>query len=393
MDVQNQEQQRLAAVRALDVLDSAPEEAFDAIVKLAARICATPVALITLVDEVRQWFKARVGLDIHETPREIAFCTHAITGRTLCTVPDATADARFCSNPLVLGEPQIRFYAGVPLVTRNGFAVGTLCVIDRVARAGLEPHQREALELLARETMVQFELRRTLKEVADAKSTVDHLNRELEAFGAALAHDMRAPVRHISGYLQLLSEELADRPAVQPYLERIGGACTRMRDIIDALLRLSHASHDALTRTPVDLSAMAQEILAELQAAEPHRRVETLIEPGVEARADANMIRVALANLLSNAWKFTHARTPARIEFGRRRSMEGEAYFVRDNGVGFDASVALLPAKPFKRHRSEEGVGLGLTLVERIIQRHGGALTVEGAPDLGATFTFTLKAR
>jgi signal transduction histidine kinase len=381
------EQARLAALRRYDVLDSAPEESFDSIVKLAARICDTPIALIALIDEARQWFKARVGLDLSETRREVAFCTHAIVDRRLYTVPDALADERFRENPLVQGFPKIRFYAGVPLITGDGFGLGALCVIDREPRAGLTEHERESLELLARETMTQLELRRALKELSDAKGAVDSMNLELEAFGAAAAHDMRAPLRHINGFVDLLAEECTSAAATH-HLDRIRTACARMRDIIDALLRLSRAAHAPLLLQTVDLTAMATEILAELRAGEPERSVESVIEPGVSARADAAMMRIALSNLISNAWKFTRGRQDVRIEFGRERN----EYFVRDNGVGFEAGLSLLPAKPFTRHFSAEGVGLGLTIVERIVRRHGGTLRAEGAPDQGAKFSFSLEA-
>jgi signal transduction histidine kinase len=381
-----QERKRLAALHRYHVLDSAPEESFDAIVRLATRICHTPIALIALIDEARQWFKARVGLEIPQTAREISFCAHAITDRCLYTVSDALADERFRDNPLVRNDPQIRFYAGVPLITSDGFGIGALCVIDRTPRAGLSEHERESLELLARETMTQLELRRALKELSDAKSAVENMNLELEAFGAAVAHDMRAPLRHINGFVDLLAQDYPGNPDAAHHLSRIRKACGRMRDIIDGLLRLSRASQAALLLQNVDLSALAAEALAELQASEPERRVELVIEPNVAARADAEMMRSLLSNLLSNAWKFTRGRPDARIEFGRDH---GE-FFVRDNGVGFDRTLALLPARPFTRHLSAEGVGLGLTIVERIVKRHGGALRAEGARDHGAKFSFTL---
>jgi signal transduction histidine kinase len=141
----------------------------------------------------------------------------------------------------------------------------------------------------------------------------------------------------------------------------------------------------------VDLSGLVAEVIAELRAGEPERRVEAVIEPRVVGCADAEMMRILLSNLLSNAWKFTRGRPDARIEFGRRRDGGRAEHFVRDNGVGFDAGLALLPAKPFTRHLSAEGVGLGLTIVERIVRRHGGTLRAEGLLNQGATFFFTLE--
>ncbi len=139
------EPQRLAALRALDVLDTGPEAEFDALVRTASLVCGVPISLISLIDAERQWFKANIGLPgALETPRDVAFCAHAILGDALFEVPDALVDARFADNPLVSGNPDIRFYAGAPVILSNGHHVGTLCVIDRQARR-LNDMQREVL--------------------------------------------------------------------------------------------------------------------------------------------------------------------------------------------------------------------------------------------------------
>lgn len=158
------EPQRLEALQRYDILDTPPDQAFDDLTHIAAHICATPVALVTLVDSHRQWFKARHGFDRPETPRDMAFCAHAIAAPGTLVVADAMADERFARNPLVLGHPEIRFYAGAPLRVPGGHAVGTLCVIDRRPRA-LEPAQQAALEALARQAVALLELRRRALEL------------------------------------------------------------------------------------------------------------------------------------------------------------------------------------------------------------------------------------
>src|SRR5438552_14625134 len=154
--IQN-EKQRLKVLWQYDILDSVPEEVFDDLTELAARICEAPIAMITRVDEDRQWFKAKLGVTVNETSRDISFCAHAIAQPELFIVPDATLDERFAQNPLVTSDPKIRFYAGAPLITPDEHALGTLCVIDKIPR-DLRPEQKQALRVLARHVMTQPDL-------------------------------------------------------------------------------------------------------------------------------------------------------------------------------------------------------------------------------------------
>jgi anti-sigma regulatory factor (Ser/Thr protein kinase) len=178
---------RLAALRSYRILDTEPERAFDDLTLLASHICGTPMSLITLVDADRQWFKSRVGVSVAETSRAVSFCAHAINQRELFIVPDATADARLRDNPLVTGDPHIRFYAGAPLVTPEGFTLGTLCVLDSVTRT-LTPEQVEALDALRRQAESQLELRRNLFELRQALAERD----EAEARQLATIEELRA---------------------------------------------------------------------------------------------------------------------------------------------------------------------------------------------------------
>jgi anti-sigma regulatory factor (Ser/Thr protein kinase) len=177
---------RLDALRSYRILDTEPEQAFDDLTLLASQICATPIASISLVDENRQWFKSKVGISMTEASRSVAFCAHAIEQRGLFVVPDAREDARFHDNPLVTAEPHFRFYAGVPLLTPEGHALGTLCVVDRVPRT-LTEDQRSALTVLKRQVEAQLELRRNL--LALDKALADRDRAELKQ--AALNRELR----------------------------------------------------------------------------------------------------------------------------------------------------------------------------------------------------------
>jgi len=187
------EQKRLKVLWQYEVLDTVPEEVFDDLTELAARICEAPIALISLVDESRQWFKSKVGTTVKETSRDISFCAHAIAHSDLFIVPDATKDERFANNPLVISEPKIRFYAGAPLITPDGYALGTLCVIDKVPRE-LRPDQQQALRILSRHVVSQLELRRRSRELTEARKDTEKFRNELEKLRTQLtaAHNQLA---------------------------------------------------------------------------------------------------------------------------------------------------------------------------------------------------------
>jgi GAF domain-containing protein len=167
---------RVAALKDYKILDTEPERAFNEIVYLASHICSTPISLVSLIDERRQWFKAKIGMDANETPREFAFCAHSILKHGPTVVEDAQQDARFSDNPLVTGDPHIRFYAGAPLVTPSGHPLGTLCVIDREPRH-LSPDHLRALGALSRLVVEQLELRRVSAHLAEALENVKTLGR------------------------------------------------------------------------------------------------------------------------------------------------------------------------------------------------------------------------
>ena len=172
------EAKRLNVLWQYDILDTVPEEVFDELAELASHICEAPIALITLVDEKRQWFKARVGTSVKETSRDISFCAHAIMQDELFIVSDASKDPRFKKNPLVTGQPKIRFYAGAPLKSADGYALGTLCVVDSKPRI-LRDEQKKSLRILARHVETQLELRRHAMELAEARKHGDRQHAEL----------------------------------------------------------------------------------------------------------------------------------------------------------------------------------------------------------------------
>ncbi len=202
------EPERLEELRQLRILDTIAEAEYDDLVYLASHICATPIALVSLIDQDRQFFKARVGLEATETPRDLAFCAHAILRPELLVVEDATADERFADNPLVTSDPNIRFYAGTPLITKAGHSMGTLCVIDRVPRT-LDESQRKSLRALGRQVEALLSLRRAKNEAERTSTTKDEL---LQRLGAEQERSERL-------LLSLFPKPIADRLRAEP------GAC------------------------------------------------------------------------------------------------------------------------------------------------------------------------
>jgi len=221
-------------------------------------------------------------------------------------------------------------------------------------------------------------------------------NRELEAFSYSVSHDLRAPLRSIDGFSQALLEDCGDRldEPGKNHLGRVRTACQRMAQLIDDLLNLSHVSRGEMRMETVDLSGMAREIVSDLQRQASERKVTFVIADNLISRGDPRLLRVALENLLGNAWKYTSKHPASRIEFGARRQPDGKtAFFVRDDGAGFDMAYAGKLFGAFQRlHGPAEfaGTGIGLATVQRIIHRHGGRVWAEGAVEQGATFCFTL---
>ncbi|HJR73414.1 MAG TPA: CHASE domain-containing protein [Luteimonas sp.] len=256
----------------------------------------------------------------------------------------------------------------------------------------------DATDRLRAEAQVRA-LNRTLEtRVAQRTRELTAANNELESFAYSISHDLRTPLRSIEGFSRLLSEryEPSLDEAGRDYLGRIRNATSRMSELIDALLKMARLSRGQLNQTPLDLSQLAKETIAELRAAEPERKVSVAIQPGLQALGDAPLVRNMLGNLLGNAWKFTRDTEDARIEFFAepgRSPDEPSTFVVRDNGAGFETEYVGKLFRPFQRLHSQSqfaGHGIGLASVRRIVERHGGAIRAEGAPGKGAAFKFTL---
>jgi signal transduction histidine kinase len=262
---------------------------------------------------------------------------------------------------------------------------------DEMARR-LQRRREELEQAHERIRLLNHELE---SRVADRTAQLQAANQELEAFSYSVSHDLRAPLRAIAGFSQALLEDSAGQldKAGLGHLRRLREGANRMGQLIDDLLGLAQVTRSELRRSRVNLSELAETVVAELRKRQPERQVELIVKPGLMATADASLLRIVLENLLGNAWKFT-ARVPrAVVEVGMLGQENQTEYFVRDNGAGFEMAYAAKLFEAFQRlhHPTDfEGTGIGLATVRRIIQRHGGRVRAEGAVDRGATFYFTL---
>ncbi len=233
------------------------------------------------------------------------------------------------------------------------------------------------------------------QELLHRSAQLETSNKELEAFSYSVSHDLRAPLRSIDGFSQALLEDYGEKLDAQgkDSLSRVRAATQRMAMLIDDLLNLSRVTRAEMRQEHVNLTALAQAAAADLQKAQPQRNVEFVVQEGLEAHGDSQLLRIAIDNLLSNAWKFTSKRPRARIEFGRTQLNGDSVFFVKDDGAGFDPAYSQRLFGAFQRlHGATEfpGSGIGLATVQRIIHRHGGRVWAEGASEKGATFYFTI---
>ncbi|HET8707233.1 MAG TPA: histidine kinase dimerization/phospho-acceptor domain-containing protein, partial [Pseudomonadales bacterium] len=282
--IPDNEEKRLQALARYHILDTEKEAAYEDIVALASYICETPIALVSLIDRDRQWFKASFGLEEKETPRDVAFCSHAILESAVFIVPDATQDERFADNPLVIGAPDIRFYAGAPLITHDGFRLGTLCVIDTVPKQ-LAPAQEKALAALSRQVITQLELRIAVEKLTLA---LDELTQKEEALRAEklnaeqlasararflsnMSHDIRTPLNAIIGFGKILSK-LSVRndwdADSKEFLNRINDGSRYLLNLINHILDLAklESGQEVALKQPVEIRPFCEQVGRLLQS-------------------------------------------------------------------------------------------------------------------------------
>lgn len=412
------EDERINALHDLAILDTEFEPAYDAIVQLASIICQTPIVSINLVDTDRQWSKASVGGVDLSAPRNASFCAHTILYDEMLVIEDTHKDERFHDNPLVSGVPNIRFYAGQPLLTPSGHAVGALCVVDREPRQ-LSDDQRAALQALGRQTAILLELRmrskqleaevierqRAVAESQAARAIADAASKAKSDFLSSMSHELRTPLNSVIGFSRTLQRNRPGnmRPPDLQYLARIEANGVHLLNVINDVLDIAKVEAGRLTAdiTPVDLGTLIRETLHEMEG-------RVLGEQGCSVRliaelpagllplaTDAMRLKQMVINLVGNALKFTaQGHVCVRV----MADLDGHAIRidVEDTGIGIplDRQQAIFEAFEQASDDTAErygGTGLGLAITKGFAELLGYRITIVSAPGEGSTFSINLR--
>lgn len=387
------ESERLAKLNALGILDTIEEQAYDDLTFLAAQICETPISLVSLIDQSRQWFKSHYGIEAKETPREYAFCGHAINQDDLLIVEDTEFDERFKDNPLVTGEPKIKFYAGAPLILENDIRVGTLCVIDKEPRI-LTEQQKLSLLALSRQVVAQLNLRLKIMKMSS-------LDKAKDEFLAMVSHELRTPITSLDGSLKILQHKSADlHESVKPMLDIASRNSDQVLRIVNDILDLSamQVGQIKMSDSKVDLIDIAKNSI-ELNQAYTSKfgcEVELVSPKGANSlmvRGDEQRLLQVSANLISNAAKFSNKGGKIVVELAIED--DNVEYSVTDFGEGIEPADQDKLFKKFQqfgfdKNQQQPGTGLGLNITKHILEAHHTDIEFESLPGERTKFFFKL---
>ncbi|MFN4299339.1 MAG: GAF domain-containing sensor histidine kinase [Thermaurantimonas sp.] len=396
------EEERLAELYKYEILDTYPEEDFDQLVELASAICEVPISLVSLIDRDRQWFKAKKGLDLDETSRDVAFCAHAILQDEVFIVENALDDIRFFDNPYVVNDG-IRFYAGMPIKTRNGKNLGTLCVIDREPKT-LSPSQKRALEILGRQVINLMELRLTNNRQKELITLLDKQKEELKAqneFNSRLikllAHDIKSPLTSIKGGLDLILDGHLPAEEASQIFKDLSDSINSTLQMVDDTLRWGLLNmRKILPQQPVRLHDMIEEIkdLYNFLLKSKHIQFVNSIPRNYIIETEPEALEIVLRNLIQNAIKYTENGS---IKVSVTDSENMKCISVSDTGKGMKPSqlqainnqtgelVSTLGT------HGEKGTGFGLRMCIDLAKSIGASLYATSEEGKGAQFKLIFK--
>ncbi|MEN3325153.1 ATP-binding protein [Mariniflexile soesokkakense] len=390
------ESERLKDLESYSILDTLSESDYDDLTAIAAEICGTEISLISLIDDNRQWFKSSHGIDVSETPKEYSFCAHAINEpEHVFIVQDAREDVRFHDNPFVSNDPNIIFYAGVPLLSDNKHPLGTLCVIDYEPKS-LSKSQIKSLKSLGNQVMNILNLRKTKLILEKTLINLEEKNKDLDRFALVAAHDLKSPIANISGLTNLFVEEYSApiNEKGKELLALIEESTTVLINLIDGLLKYSRCENvlnegkskiylNDLMRNITTLFPNMPELKIQLQ---------TSID---EIYTNKEALNQVLLNLITNAVKYNDKET-IKIEIGVASLATHYEFYVKDNGPGIASEnqekifdIFQIAAKKDRFGRC--GNGIGLATVKKVVEKACGTIKLESQITKGTKFIFTIE--
>ena len=396
-DTPKDEFKRVEALKAYSILDTMPEPEYDDITFLASQICKTPISLISLLDNKRQWFKSHHGLDATETPKELAFCAHAINDKNnILIVPDSRKDKRFFDNPLVTENPHVIFYVGIPLVNKAGFPLGTLCVIDNNPNS-LDEFQLKALKALSNQIISLFELRKKSVELEIKAAEVEAQNIVLEKFAGRAAHDIKSPLATIVMIADLIENQYYSHLNTEgmDLVRMIKSSAYSLSKIIDGILIYSQNTQ-VLSEDKEQISVHLI-IDAVIQLIDPNRVVKFKIIPETNYTIYTNKIAFEqiFLNLLVNAIKYND-KSETHISIVIEDLKEFVKFNILDNGPGIKKEdqqriFGIFETTSNADKSGEKGTGIGLATVKSLVEGLGGTIGLFSEFGEGTNFEFTLR--
>ena len=392
---------RLAALKRYNILDTLPEHAFDDATKLVSYICGVPIAHISFIDESRQWFKSEIGIGVSEVPRDISFCRYTIMDSHMTEISDTHLNDRFKDDPNVTGGFNVRFYAGVPLTTPDGFNIGTICAIDHVSKE-LNESQRNALSIVAKHVINQLELRTKNIQLDAQKKIAERAVLAKDSFLANMSHEIRTPLNAIIGFTDLLAQTKLDT-VQQDYIGSVQIAGENLLLIINDILDLSkiESGNLVIEAHPFNLKKTLKHI---------YKFLKVKVPKGIEFNLflDADMpdhvigdhgrLNQILVNLTGNALKFTEE---GEVTISVKLLDETDDHYslrfsVKDTGIGIPEDKLETIFERFKQAEESTtrrfgGTGLGLNIVKQLVELHGAEIQVKSKQNRGSEFFFVLN--